>query len=466
MSEKIFNNENYIKSSVLLCVVGLLLGFSFGALGPVVGLGIVFLVAAAGIVLARPNIAVCILACYSFIDYILRLVADGLIASLWDEAYLCGLVMLWICKWIINRKSDGFKTSPMDLPIVIFIGVMFFMMFFNYQQFNISVEGFRAIVQYILWFFVVLQLVDNEQNARSVTVVFVLVAGIMAMHGVFQYIVGAEMPAGWIDQNEMSVRTRVYSILTSPNIFGSMMTLSTPMAVSLALEAKHTKGKVVFGFLALMMIASLVFTFSRGAWIGFMVAAAVYVLLKDKRLIIPCIILAVAVLICVPSVGNRISYMLSPEYIESSLRGGRLVRWLTGLEILKFYPWMGVGLGQFGGAVAMNHSTEFLVGYEHTKTFYMDNYFLKTAVESGIIGFAAFVMLMYSVIINSYRTVKEAKSKTTRELATGIMAGLCGVITHNWVENIFEVPLMTTLFWIFAAVIMVLYYNERKADRA
>jgi O-antigen ligase len=233
------------------------------------------------------------------------------------------------------------------------------------------------------------------------------------------------------------------------------------MAASLALDSHKKFGKLIFGFLAFMMVCSLVFTFSRGAWIGFVVAAGVYVLLKDKRLIIPCIILAVIVLVCVPSVGNRISYMLSPEYIESSLRGGRLVRWLTGLEILKFYPWMGVGLGQFGGAVAMNNGTSFLVGYTDTKTFYMDNYFLKTAVESGIIGFVAFVILMYCVIINGYRTIKLAKDNTTKQLSIGILAGLCGVITHNWVENIFEVPLMTSLFWIFAAVMMVLNYKER-----
>lgn len=40
--------------------------------------------------------------------------------------------------------------------------------------------------------------------------VFVIVTGIMALHGVFQYIVGVEMPAGWVDQNEAGVRTRVF----------------------------------------------------------------------------------------------------------------------------------------------------------------------------------------------------------------------------------------------------------------
>ncbi len=91
----------------------------------------------------------------------------------------------------------------------------------------------------------------------------------------------------------------------------------------------------------------------------------------------------------------------------------------------------------------------------------MDNYFLKTAVESGLFGLAAFVLLMYCVIINSYRAIKTSVGKLDRELSTGIMAGLCGVITHNLVENVFEVPMMTSLFWVFVAVIMgIWYYNN------
>lgn len=94
----------------------------------------------------------------------------------------------------------------------------------------------------------------------------------------------------------------------------------------------------------------------------------------------------------------------------------------------------------------------------------MDNYYLKTAVESGIVGFSAFVMLMYSVIINSFRTLRSPLTKEGKELATGIMAGLCGVITHNWVENVFETPLMASVFWIFVGVIMAMWYSSNKAE--
>jgi O-antigen ligase len=307
----------------------------------------------------------------------------------------------------------------------------------------------------------VLQLVRDEKGAKGLVIFFVAIVGLMAIHGVYQYIIGVEMPAGWVDQNEAGVRTRVYSILTSPNIFGSLLTLATPMAVSLFFTEKQSGKKLVYGGLSLMMLASLVFTSSRGAWIGFAVAFLVYVLLNDKRLIVPGVVAMVLVIVLVPSVGNRITYMLSPEYIESSLKGGRLVRWLTGIRILEFYPVWGLGLGHFGGAVAMNHEMSTLVDTNVVQTFYMDNYYLKTAVESGIVGLAAFVMLMYQVIINGLRVVKLTEGDSFHQISCGILAGLTGVIVHNFVENVFEVPLMTTVFWVFAGVLMAVWYSKK-----
>ncbi len=451
------------KNVILIVIAGLILGLGCTTLGPVAALALVAVAVGVAVVLTRYEVAVFILAAFGVIDALLR-AFGGILGSVWDELFLILLVMLWIFKWIANRKDEGFKTSPMDVPLFIFISAMLLCLILNSPDFSIALEGFRAIVQYMLWYFVVIQILRGEKNAKTVTTFFVIVVGLLALHGIYQYIIGVEMPAGWVDQNEAGVRTRVYSIFTSPNVFGSLLTLALPMAISLAVINENKRGKAIFTLIALCMMASLVFTSSRGAWIGFALAIGIYVLLKDKRLIIPCIIGAVLVVVAVPSVGNRISYMLSPEYIESSLKGGRLVRWLTGLEIFANNPVFGVGLGHFGGAVAINHELRLLVNAELIDTFYMDNYMLKTAVESGIVGFSAFAVLMYSVIVNGFRTIKISATKVSKELSTGIVGGLCGVIAHNFVENVFEVPMMTSLFWMFVAVVMNIWYYQAKGE--
>ena len=416
---------------------------------------------ASWVVSRKYDLLVFVLAAYGIIDVVFRKL-NATLGSVWDEMFLIVLVLMCLFKWTADRKDYRLKTSPVDMPLLMFIGVMLFCLIFNSHDFAVSVEGFRAIVQYMLWYFVVIQLIKGEDSAKAITAFFVVTVAALAVYGVYQYAVGVEMPAGWTDHNEASLRTRVFAIFTSPNVFGSLLTLAAPMSVSMMLISKSRAAKAAFGVMTLFIAASLAFTFSRGAWIGFIVAVGVYVLVKDKRLIIPCVVAAVLIAVLVPSISGRIGYMLSPEYIESSLRGGRLVRWMTGLKIFADYPVLGIGLGQFGGAVAMNNNISVIVDNQVTEAFYMDNYMLKTAVESGLVGFTAFLALMYSVFINGLRTVRTAATDVSKELATGILAGLCGVIVHNFVENIFEVPMMTSLFWTFTAVLMSIWIYGRK----
>ena len=415
------------------------------------------------VILAKYETVTYILALYPFLDFGFRSFLPAF-ASIWDELLFIAMFGVWGYKYFVYRKEETFKQTPLDMPVILFIIAMVVVLIFNSPDYRISLEGFRAVVQYILWYFVIIQLLKDEQSAKNVCLVFVLVVSIMALHSVYQFIIGVETPAHWTDSKEAGVRTRVFSILTSPNILGSLVALATPICLSFVFMAKKLATKLIYLFFAMMMVATLLFTFSRGAWIGFAGGICIYVFLKDKRLFIPVILLGVLAIILVPGVGNRITYLLSPEYIESSLRGGRLVRWADGLKIFSYNPIFGVGLGHFGGAVAMNNGLTYPLGLQNFKTYYMDNYYLKTAVETGLFGLLAFVMLMYQVFLNSIRTINITKSKDIKELEIGILAGLFAVIIHNFVENVFEVPMMTSCFWLLVAVIMHLWYiNYNKA---
>lgn len=443
---------------IILSLLAGIFGAFFGIEKVILGLGVIAMM---GLVFANYQIIAYTLCLYPFIDFILRSFVPS-IASVWDELLFIAMFLVWGYKYVKYREQEGFKQTPLDLPVIIFLVAMLIVLIINSPDYKISLEGFRAVVQYILWYFLIIQLLKDTNGAKRLCLIFVGVVSLMAIHGVYQYIIGVEMPASWVDSNEAGVRTRVFSILTSPNILGSLMTLALPLTLSFGAISKNYKSKGVFYTLALTMVACLVFTFSRGAWIGFGVAILAYVFLKDKKLLIPVVIVGLLAAVLVPGIANRITYMLSPEYIESSLRGGRLVRWITGLEILKQTPIFGVGLGHFGGAVAMNNKLSYLVGILVVKTFYMDNYYLKTAVETGLFGLFAFIMLMYQIIVNGIRTIRITNDKVSKELEIGIFAGLFGVIVHNLVENVFEVPMMTSCFWLLVAVLMHFWYINYK----
>jgi O-antigen ligase len=111
-----------------------------------------------------------------------------------------------------------------------------------------------------------------------------------------------------------------------------------------------------------------------------------------------------------------------------------------------------MGFGRFGGAVAAR--------YEIAGTFYVDNFYLKTAVETGIIGIVSFLGLLISALRQGLRSIWMVQDKLLQDIGIGVFSGLIGVIAHNAVENVFEVPMMSTLFWILVAALVSMRYVE------
>ncbi|MDO8685047.1 MAG: O-antigen ligase family protein [Clostridiales bacterium] len=412
--------------------------------------------ALAGSIFADMEKAIAILAFYSVIDYIFRqFVKINFLSGYWDELLLMACFLIWLTRWAFIAGTQKYIPTPLDGPIIIFFGIGILLLILRSPELSVAIEGFRAVFEYIIWFFAANVLLKTSKGARRFYTLLILTGALVAFIGLIQYAAGVENPSNWADQAEKGVR-RVFSIIGSPNILGSFMTLLTPMAIALALSKTNLFKKLFFTGIAAAMGLCLLLTFSRGAWIGFAAAIIIFIFMKDKRFIFPIIIVSLLLIIFVPSIQSRIAYMLSSDYIASSMRAGRLARWPAGLKMWFENFWFGVGLGRFGGAVAQNNKI--------SGNFYMDNYYLKTAVEMGIVGISGFIILILSTIKWSFRAIKKAADTTSRLMLQGAFAGMCGVIIHNFFENVFEVPYMLAYFWLIAGFIMFTARQQPSSD--
>ena len=73
----------------------------------------------------------------------------------------------------------------------------------------------------MLWFFVGSNLLLNKGQARALVNWLVILGTLVALHGVYQYIIGVPIPENWVDSAE-TVRTRVFSIVGSPQRPGQL----------------------------------------------------------------------------------------------------------------------------------------------------------------------------------------------------------------------------------------------------
>lgn len=391
---------------------------------------------------------------YTPIDYLLRDVFSiPVVSSGWDEGLLL-LALVWVLMLRVKeRPTLSSAAAPLDLPVMLFLGICIALFVIRLRLVSINIAGFRATAQYILWFFLVTRLIRSDRQCKILYGTMLAVAAVIALHGVYQFIVAAPIPSHWTDQAEAAVRTRVYSIFGSPNIMGDFMVMFAPMSAALAYFLKGKFARLACWFITFTMCFSCLFTMSRGAWVALVVAILVFAILVDRRLIVLMVLAFVAAMF-LPFVASRIGYLFTAEYAASSARGGRSVRWDQAMVYLNASsPTFGIGFGMFGGAVAMQNPVSDWMDY-----FYTDNYYIKILSENGYVGLVSFVIMMAGVVWTGLRGWFRQRKEPHAPLCAGMLAGLCGVLTHCYFENIFEEPYMAVSFWTIAAMMMYLGY--------
>lgn len=398
-------------------------------------------------------------AAYWPVDYLLRDILQMVtIASLWDEA-LFVISFIWLAHTRLSARTpikNRFSSVDLLLGFYILVGIVLFA--FTRSHVAINITGFRASMQYLLTFFIVVRLLRDERDFQMMYNVMILFATAFAIHGIYQYIIGVPIPSNWTDRAETEVRTRVFSIFSNPNIMGAYMALFAPLAIGQAYASESAARKVLYWFCGLCMCGACLFTMSRGAWLGLAVAAVFFVLIIDRRLFLLMLVCGIAACF-LPFVQSRISYLFTTNFQESNNRAGRAKRWSTALKYVDHdNAWAGgLGYGIYGGAVAVQNKIN--QNYEY---MYVDNYYVKILTENGIIGLASLLFSMLGLTWNGFKAITRAPGRK-KPLCVGLLAGLLGMLVQSIFESIWEEPYMMALFFVIAAMLVFEgFFSEKK----
>lgn len=429
--EKIFsereNKTNFLASSKFLKIIGIEAGIKWN------------------------QILILLPALYVLLDYLIRRIPIIMrLGSVWDEMLLLLLALVYIFSRIKSGGKVSFNFTPMDLPIVIYIILGVSHVLIKAPDLGIAIEGFRSVFQHIVWYFIFTQYIRTIKDSEVVINGILTLGLFLGVHAVYQYVAKVPMPGNWVDTAE-NISTRAFSIIGSPNILGVIFVLFIPIGISMLLTKKHKIQRLFYASSTLFMIAGLLFTMSRGAWLAFAFSMAIFTIALVPRLIVPFAGLGAGFVLFGGGLSERLLYMLSPVYLMKSAAGGRIYRWAIGLELWRKNQVFGVGLGRYGGAVAMNNNLT---------PFYLDNYYLKTLTEMGIYGIAALVFLIVSFVVFAIKIIRTTKNHYNKIMAIGLFSGAMGVLAQNFVENIFEVPAMVVYFYL-AVALLNCYANEK-----
>lgn len=374
---------------------------------------------------------------------------------------------LYLARGVARRRVE-LSVPPLVLPFVIFI-LAAALSFTVAQSLTDSLSELTKWVEMLAAYWLVALMFDDTRAERLLGVMF-LAGTSQALLGAYQYYFRAG-PEGFLLFGGANLRA--FGTFEQPNPYAGYLGLIIPLALGTGLGILTVWWKArrradprlqgvpfrhwVLGLLALgsltAMLAALFFSYSRGAWIGVAAAMGVTALLalvRSKRaavfglalLLVALVVVGLGQFNVVPDVISQRFATVGDYFGFEDVRGVRAnddnfaiverrAHWQAALSMFEAAPWLGVGFGNYAVAYpqySLPHWDDPL-GHAH-------NYYLNVLAETGIIGFAAFVVLWGAVLWQSWRGVLHASS-----WKIGVLAGIFGMLValsiHNFFDNLF-----------------------------
>lgn len=240
--------------------------------------------------------------------------------------------------------------------------------------------------------------------------------------------------------------------------FGMVLTYAeiTAMGVVFALGKGLAPKEKVLGRIGIpLAIAGLVFSYSRGAYIGFLLGLGAVALLRWRKNFVP-ILAGIASLLCIWLV---LPFLIDTELLRPSAR--RLIDPISwsdqssrarfhmlrlGGEMILDHP-LGVGPGNVLHVFPDYIPLELAEFRRDGAYGHLHNNFYQVAAERGLPGLAAWLWFLIVWFLTLYRKMKKGSSVARGVLASGVVFLACGLTEYTLGDS--EVAM---LFWFLSGI--------------
>lgn len=348
-----------------------------------------------------------------------------------DDLLLFVIVLTWLARAATYKELTVFRLTPLHTPIALFMAASLLATLLGMVRGNVNAASglfFNLkIFEYFVVFFMVVNNVKEEKEIKTFVILILLVALFVNFYALYQVPSGERVSAPFERYGE-------------PNTLGGYLVVI--ISLSLALFLLRSFGQRTNFLIPLLVLSgvSIMFTQSRGSWIGLILMSAPFMLLSPKRFffIVGAIFLIVALPYIAPqSTKQRFvgTFRADPGFDRTERFMGRgldpssserLTSYKKGFEKWKMHP---------------------IFGYGVTGAGFIDGQFLRILVETGIVGIALFLFLLWRMALflwNAYWSVDDPFFKA---LYLGMLGALAGLIGHSISASSFIIVRIMEPFW-------------------
>ena len=384
-------------------LVGIICGALTYRISPIYIFAVLACLAAAYLVLIRPELGV--VAMFFFMPWLPTMA----LAALVIYTTLCYFIKLF-------RGKRIFTLEPIDIVVCAFALMLFSGGFISLS--DSSIKPALLFVCLLCAYFLTVELIKTREWLIRCSTACVASAVLESLYGIFLYFTGGGYSSqAWLDSDMFtSIGGRAVGSLENPNMLGEYLILIIPIAFAMLIGRgegmRRTSAFISIGILG----SCLVLTWSRGAWLGLMLAIVVMMFMWHSRSLW-LVIIGVLSLPFVTSVlpQNIISRFTSIGNLSDSSTSYRVHIWHATVDMIKDNFWSGVGIGE--GAWDRIYPLYSYMGVEAAP--HSHNLYLQIWLELGVFGlliFLVFAFMLYSSGFTLFSALSDSSLTLKNEL--------------------------------------------------
>lgn len=326
-----------------------------------------------------------------------------------------------------------------------------------------TVKPMLVLGIFLCGYFLIVNLIRSSEWLTRALVAVVSSSVLVSLYGILQNFFGLTDDK-WQDEEMFEdISGRVVSTFENPNVLAEYLILCIPIAIAGFLVSKTLSHKLAYLFATGVGGACLIFTWSRGAWLGFLIAMVIFFVMYSKKTVI-IMTFGVFALPFLPfvlpeSVLNR---FLSIGNLSDTSTSYRVHIWEGTLNLLSEHGLGGIGIGV--DVFQKIYPRYALSGIESAP--HSHNLFLQIAVECGVIGLILFIIALITYAKHTFSHFTLPYTSKSRITVAAIFCATLAILVQGLTDHIWYNYRVFLFFWLCIGLCVACCRIMREEERS
>ncbi|MBA7465103.1 Photosystem I assembly protein Ycf3 [subsurface metagenome] len=379
------------------------------------------------------------------------------------------LVIIGASLYLLTEGRYKLVKSGLNYPVIAFI-IACTISLLSSIDIYISLYSLFTIILLAGLYVLVPNVIRGRKQIRKIMFSLIFVSGLISIYSIGQYL-GTDL---------LNLKAVGSGSISGPfenrNVLASFLVFTMPVSAGFLFEKISKKLKIMVGLVMIITLIALIYTRTRGAWVGFIGAMAFFagaklmiergmkkifksLFSKKSLIIISLMVICLGLLIRYDyrKDGSFTKKFLSIADLKNPATRHRFVMWRTGIDIIKEHPLLGTGMGTFK-KIHPKYQSKYLRTKKYGRfeglSRFVHNDYLEITANTGMLGLGTFLWLIVTLYWTGLKRLKQiSESKYSPNLFIIILSSLTAVLIHSFFHYSFYLPATSMLFWLWLGLL-------------